>query len=75
MLIDGTWGTVCDVGFDPAEGNVVCRQLGYGSVKTIIRRGGYGRGVGVVHFTDCRLVDILIVRALSSYCSTKIQCL
>lgn len=53
---NGEWGTVCDSGFDSLDGNVVCRQLGYGSTKTIYSRGGSGRGVGAIHFTQCRSV-------------------
>ena len=56
VLKDDEWGTVCDSGFDTLEGNVVCRQLGYGSVKTIHGRGGMGRGVGKIHYSYCRLV-------------------
>ena len=57
---DGEWGTVCDTAFDSLEGNVVCKQLGYGSVKTIYGRGGAGRGVGEIHFSHCRLVCIYV---------------
>ena len=50
---NGAWGTVCDRGFDELDGNTVCRQLGYGTVKSI---SGYGRGVGNIHYTDLRSV-------------------
>lgn len=54
MFKDGEWGTVCDTGFDVRDGIVVCRQLGYGSPKTVYSRAGTGRGVGRIHFTECR---------------------
>ena len=54
---DGEWGTVCDRRFDTLEGNVVCRWLGYGTVKTIYGRGGFGRGAGIIHYSECRLVQ------------------
>ena len=48
---NGAWGTVCDRGFNELDGNTVCRQLGYGTVKAI---SGYGRGVANIHYTDLR---------------------
>lgn len=56
IKVNGEWGTICETGFDVLEGNVICRRLGYGSVKTISGRAGYGRGVGKVHFTQTRSV-------------------
>ena len=57
VLKDGEWGTVCDRQFDILEANVVCRQLGYGSVDTIYGRGGQGQGVATIHLSDCRFVS------------------
>ena len=51
VKMNGEWGTVCDAGFDPREGNIICRDLGYGTVKYILTRAGYGRGVGKIHLT------------------------
>ena len=58
VRINNQWGTVCDTGFDVKAGNIVCRQLGFGTVKRIVGRAGYGRGVGAIHLTQLRCVNI-----------------
>ena len=56
VRIDDEWGTVCDTGFDEKAGNIVCRILGFGSVKSVLGRAGYGRGIGTIHLTNLRCV-------------------
>ena len=58
VRINDEWGTVCDSGFDEKAGNIVCRNLGYGTVKRILGRAGFGRGVGAVHLTRLRCVGM-----------------
>ena len=58
VRLNAEWGTVCDSGFDEKAGNIVCRSLGYGTVKRILGRASYGRGVGAIHLTQLRCVDM-----------------
>lgn len=61
---DGVWGTICDDEFDVLEGNIICRRLGYGTVKTILGQAGYGRGVEKIHLTQIQSVTIYIAITL-----------
>lgn len=56
VFYGGVWGTVCDTGWDIDDGEVVCRQLGYPGAMSLLDRGGFTEGVGVVWLEgiDCR---------------------
>lgn len=56
MYRNGEWGTVCDISWDVQDGNVVCRALGYGTAKEVRHRASFGRGVGLIHYSQLRLV-------------------
>ncbi|XP_038061748.1 uncharacterized protein LOC119732362 [Patiria miniata] len=55
VIVDGVWGTVCDVDWNWDDADVACRQLGYGPVWDFPSDSRYGQGVGPIHFSrvDC----------------------
>ena len=63
VKVGGTWGGVCDDGFNKAEGDVVCRQLGFLAAQQVVKRAGAGQAVlaGLncegteANLADCRL--------------------
>ncbi|KAM9510578.1 scavenger receptor cysteine-rich domain-containing protein DMBT1-like [Guaruba guarouba] len=48
VLHNGTWGTVCDDGWGFHEGQVVCRELGCGTVLSVALGSRYGEGKGQI---------------------------
>ncbi len=45
---DGQWGTVCDDGWELAEAQVVCHQLGFPGAISVTTGGQYGEGINTL---------------------------
>ncbi|XP_048249483.1 uncharacterized protein LOC124117067 [Haliotis rufescens] len=54
VKINGTWGTVCDDGFDRADAKVVCRMLGYDYTISPDVYSGSNDGLGPIHLGNLR---------------------
>ena len=80
VLINSTWGTVCDHGWDMLDANAVCKMLGYYGALNATNAAYFGEGIGPVWLyniqcgvTDDNLIDCVqnsyLTRILPSYCS------
>jgi hypothetical protein len=54
VYYSGSWGTVCDDSWDIDDGNVVCRELGYGRSMAVYQSARYGQGSGRIWMDDVR---------------------
>ncbi|XP_025102139.1 deleted in malignant brain tumors 1 protein-like [Pomacea canaliculata] len=68
ILYDGTWSTVCDIGFGQREALVACRMLGFNSTTAVaVWSAKYGAGSGPILFDDLQCVGNETSLALCKY--------
>ena len=52
ILHNGTWGTICDDGWDTNDARVVCRSLGYTYATSAPSSAHFGQGSGQIWLDD-----------------------
>ncbi|XP_014641791.1 PREDICTED: macrophage scavenger receptor types I and II [Ceratotherium simum simum] len=49
---DGQWGTICDDRWELRVGQVICRSLGYQSVRNVYKGAYFGQGTGPIWLNE-----------------------
>ena len=86
VYYNGEWGTVCDDGWSYSDANVVCRQLGFGSLGRPYRTAYFGQGLGSIlldniacignesTLASCGHLGFNITRSCSHYEDAGVRC-
>uniref|UniRef100_UPI00358DF01C galectin-3-binding protein n=1 Tax=Myxine glutinosa TaxID=7769 RepID=UPI00358DF01C len=63
VYVEGRWGTVCSVGWDMADANVVCRSLGFHNATEALSGAEFGKGSGPIHLgnVNCKGNEVSIL--------------
>ena len=48
VYTNGSWGVVCDDGWNTNAGHVVCRQLGFAKATAVHLGGEFGPGIAMM---------------------------
>ena len=52
IMIDARWGTICHDDWTVTSGNVVCRELGFGTAKDAFKNSEFGNGHGPIYWSN-----------------------
>lgn len=64
VYLNGVWGTICHWGWDLADSDVVCRQLGFSFALSDARlSSAFAEGDGSIHleYVDCTGMEFSIL--------------
>lgn len=54
VYLNGTWGTICDNGWDIQDAMAVCHHLGYGTAVFTSANAVFGMGIGSIWYDNVR---------------------